>query len=128
MLSQISATLSHTPFSLTATTAFSLRPSFTPKFRFYPFHFGGRRFSSAVSMDGSPSPSTVDSISEDLKNQRLENYGGDNHGTDVVNNAIDTDNISQDSVRLRLEELKWDNSFVRELPGDPRTDIIPREV
>ncbi|KAL6604820.1 hypothetical protein ACP70R_042764 [Stipagrostis hirtigluma subsp. patula] len=30
--------------------------------------------------------------------------------------------------RLTLEELAWDNSFVRELPGDPRSDAIPREV
>ena len=30
--------------------------------------------------------------------------------------------------RLALEELPWDHSFVRELPGDPRSDAIPREV
>ncbi|KAK3132300.1 hypothetical protein QOZ80_6AG0519230 [Eleusine coracana subsp. coracana] len=30
--------------------------------------------------------------------------------------------------RLSLEELPWDHSFVRELPGDPRSDTIPREV
>ncbi|CAA7407994.1 unnamed protein product [Spirodela intermedia] len=29
---------------------------------------------------------------------------------------------------LPLEELNWDHSFVRELPGDPRTDSTPREV
>ncbi|KAL5983367.1 hypothetical protein ACLOJK_017451 [Asimina triloba] len=29
--------------------------------------------------------------------------------------------------RLKLEELSWDHSFVRELPGDPRTDAIPRQ-
>lgn len=33
-----------------------------------------------------------------------------------------------DKPRLKLEELKWDHSFVRELPGDPRTDRMPREV
>ncbi|KAL8489808.1 hypothetical protein ACS0TY_025140 [Phlomoides rotata] len=131
MLSQISATLSHTPSSLTATTAFSFRPYFRPKFRFYPFNSQRRRFSSVVSMDGSSSPpaaASVDCISEDLKNQRLENHSGNNHGMDGVNNAMNTENISQNRVRLKLEELKWDNSFVRELPGDPRTDIIPREV
>ncbi|KAG2611025.1 protein adenylyltransferase SelO-like [Panicum virgatum] len=32
------------------------------------------------------------------------------------------------SRRLALEELPWDHSFVRELPGDPRSDTIPREV
>lgn len=31
-------------------------------------------------------------------------------------------------IRLKLEDLNWDHSFVRELPGDPRTDLIPREV
>ncbi|CAH9072235.1 unnamed protein product [Cuscuta europaea] len=30
--------------------------------------------------------------------------------------------------KIKLEELNWDNSFVRELPGDPRTDSMPREV
>lgn len=30
--------------------------------------------------------------------------------------------------RLKLEALNWDHSFVRELPGDPRTDTIPRQV
>ncbi|RCV21443.1 hypothetical protein SETIT_4G140000v2 [Setaria italica] len=30
--------------------------------------------------------------------------------------------------RVALEELPWDHSFVRELPGDPRSDAIPREV
>ncbi|XP_027936805.1 uncharacterized protein LOC114191669 [Vigna unguiculata] len=30
--------------------------------------------------------------------------------------------------RLSLEDLKWDHSFVRELPADPRSDSFPREV
>ncbi|KAG6474757.1 protein adenylyltransferase SelO-like [Zingiber officinale] len=30
--------------------------------------------------------------------------------------------------RLSLEELNWDHSFARELPGDPRTDTISRQV
>ncbi|KAI3449907.1 hypothetical protein Pfo_006572 [Paulownia fortunei] len=70
-------------------------------------------------MDGDSSPAaaaSVDSISDDLKNQSLEN---NNHNEDGV---------SQNRVKLKLEELKWDHSFVRELPGDPRTDLIPREV
>ncbi|KAG0469006.1 hypothetical protein HPP92_018334 [Vanilla planifolia] len=29
---------------------------------------------------------------------------------------------------LKLEELNWDHSFVRELPGDPRSDNMTREV
>ncbi|XP_062228816.1 uncharacterized protein LOC133926763 [Phragmites australis] len=31
-------------------------------------------------------------------------------------------------LRLTLEELAWDHSFVRELPSDPRSDAMPREV
>ncbi|XP_077254132.1 uncharacterized protein LOC143893073 [Tasmannia lanceolata] len=36
--------------------------------------------------------------------------------------------LGKEGVRLKLEDLKWDHSFVRDLPGDPRTDSIPREV
>lgn len=28
----------------------------------------------------------------------------------------------------KLEDLNWDHSFVRELPGDSRSDSIPRQV
>jgi hypothetical protein len=52
---------------------------------------------------------SVDSVAQDLKNQSL---GGDDTKT----------------LGLRLEDLNWDHSFVRALPGDPRTDTIPREV
>ncbi|XP_047971575.1 protein adenylyltransferase SelO [Salvia hispanica] len=124
MLSHISASLSHTS-SLTATTAFSLRPSLTSRFRLHPFNSRKLRFSSAASMDRTSPPASVDSISEDLKNQRLEE---DNHVVDGVRNAANSDNITPNRVNLKLEELKWDHSFVRELPGDPRTDSIPREV
>jgi hypothetical protein len=30
--------------------------------------------------------------------------------------------------RRALEELAWDESFVRELPADPRSDNTPRQV
>jgi len=30
--------------------------------------------------------------------------------------------------KRELEDLNWDNSFVRDLPSDPRTDPFPREV
>ncbi|KAB1221102.1 hypothetical protein CJ030_MR3G024347 [Morella rubra] len=72
---------------------------------------GGR---GVVSMD-SPSPdlvASVDSVADDLKNQSL--------GSD--------DGNERKKHRLKLEDLNWDHSFVRELPGDPRTDKIPREV
>ncbi|ERN11600.1 hypothetical protein AMTR_s00022p00185610 [Amborella trichopoda] len=32
------------------------------------------------------------------------------------------------AMRRSLEDLNWDNSFVRELPGDQRTDGPPRQV
>ncbi|KAL2323827.1 hypothetical protein Fmac_022885 [Flemingia macrophylla] len=41
-----------------------------------------------------------------------------------------TQRLSNHNLRtpLRLQDLNWDHSFVRELPADPRTDSIPREV
>ncbi|KAL7126844.1 hypothetical protein ABFS83_14G213400 [Erythranthe nasuta] len=135
MFSQISATLSHTSSSLTATTAFSLRSFCRPKFRLRPskpsYSQTRRQFSAVVSMDGSSSPpsaASVDSISEDLKNQMLGNQSGVNLGRDSADNGAQIDSVSPNRVKLKLEELKWDHSFVRELPGDPRTDLIPREV
>ncbi|XP_051141929.1 uncharacterized protein LOC127258907 [Andrographis paniculata] len=59
---------------------------------------------------------SLDAISDSLKNQSLED---DNRNED---------SNSQNRVNLKLEELKWDHSFVRELPGDPITDLTPREV
>ncbi|KAK4373795.1 hypothetical protein RND71_004472 [Anisodus tanguticus] len=50
---------------------------------------------------------SIDSVANELKKQSVE-------GTK--------------NVKLNVEELNWDNSFVRELPGDPRTDSIPRQV
>ncbi|PKU79446.1 uncharacterized protein LOC110111157 [Dendrobium catenatum] len=38
------------------------------------------------------------------------------------------DRARQNGALLKLEELNWDHSFVRELPCDPRSDIMPREV
>jgi len=57
------------------------------------------------------SAATVDSVANDLKKQSLKG----------------TENVDISS-KLNIEELNWDNSFVRELPGDPRSDSIPREV
>lgn len=54
------------------------------------------------------SAAIVDSVVDDLKKQSL---GG-----------------VESKRKLNLEELNWDNSFVRELPCDPRSDNIPREV
>ncbi|XP_038697097.1 protein adenylyltransferase SelO-like [Tripterygium wilfordii] len=73
---------------------------------------------SDVSMDSDvPSPevaASVDSVTQDLQNQSLGMDGGD----------------GKNSIRgkLKLEDLNWDHSFVRELPGDQRSDTIPRQV
>ncbi|GFQ01209.1 hypothetical protein PHJA_002264800 [Phtheirospermum japonicum] len=128
MFSHISTSLSHSSSSLTSTTTdFS--------FQFYPFNrFNSpkRHFSSVVSTDIAFSPvASVESISEDLKNQTLEHNNGNNnnnYGRDGVNIGMNVDNICQNSVKLKLEELKWDHSFVRELLGDPRSYLTPREV
>ncbi|WRX31866.1 Protein adenylyltransferase SelO - like 1 [Theobroma cacao] len=65
-----------------------------------------------------PSSLSVESIAEGLKNQSLTEQDNDN-----INNKIKNKN-----VKLGLEDLNWDHSFVRELPGDPRSDSIPRQV
>lgn len=70
----------------------------------------------------SPSPETaaaVDSVARDLQNQSLR--GGEDQRDDGFGNGAKR-------ARLKLEDLIWDHSFVRELPGDPRTDTMPREV
>ncbi|KAJ0787437.1 hypothetical protein HanOQP8_Chr02g0082471 [Helianthus annuus] len=37
-------------------------------------------------------------------------------------------NSVTDALKLSLEDLNWDHSFVRELPGDPRTDFMQRQL
>ncbi|KZV44359.1 selenoprotein O [Dorcoceras hygrometricum] len=130
MFSHITASVSHTSTSLTAITAFSRRRPVLPAavFRFSPFKSQKSRPFTVFSMDGSPSPSgtaAVDSISDGLRNQRLEGVKDDSY---VATNSLDNDGAAQKRVKLKLEELRWDHSFVRELPGDPRTDLIPRQV
>ena len=61
-------------------------------------------------MESSPSAdvaASVDSLADGLRNQSLG---------------------SENRALLKLEELNWDHSFVRELPGDPRADPNPRQV
>lgn len=53
----------------------------------------------------------VDSVADELKKQKLSG-----------------DEDVRVKLRKSLDDLTWDHSFVRELPGNPRTDIIPREV
>nr|GEZ88155.1 putative UPF0061 protein [Tanacetum cinerariifolium] len=37
-------------------------------------------------------------------------------------------NKQTSNVKLKLEDLNWDHSFARELPCDPRNDVVSREV
>lgn len=48
----------------------------------------------------------------------------DQSSIDSVTQRLSNHNLH----RLSLEDLKWDHSFVRELPADPRSDSFPREV
>ena len=136
MLSHLSsASLPLKPSTVTATAflrlssrnlhfSYSSCPIFSPFFRSRPslsfklsrsFHFrpgvsSESAFSPSRSMEASPSAdaaATVESLADGLRNQRLG---------------------SENRVLLRLEDLNWDHSFVHELPGDPRTDPIPRQV
>ena len=117
-----------------------------PLFRFYPFHSLKSRpchlplppppSSSAFSfachvstrgfpMDSPPPPdlaeSAVDSVARDLKNQSLDDDKVEEAGPTLLN--------SDDKKKKKsLEDLCWDHSFVTALPGDRRTDTIPREV
>ncbi|XP_051143485.1 uncharacterized protein LOC127259912 [Andrographis paniculata] len=128
MLSHVTPSLSRTSVALSGgTTRLFSRPSIRRKFHFNArrsFNLRRRHFSTFVSMDGGFSPAaaaSVGSIAEDLKNRRLNN----GNGADGVSKD---GSFCRDKVKLKLEELKWDHSFVRELPGDPRTDLIPRQV
>ena len=78
-----------------------------------------------VSMDSSPSADvavSVDSVARDLQNQSLKSDDHLHQDGDFSNGN------NNKKVRLNLEDLNWDHSFVRELPGDPRTDRFQREV
>ncbi|XVF47520.1 hypothetical protein PTKIN_Ptkin03bG0115400 [Pterospermum kingtungense] len=104
-----------------------LRHSY-PKFIFNPTLPLKPRFSfachvstgSSLPMDSPsadpPSSLSVDSVADGLKSQSLR---------EKDDNIVNSKNKN---VKFSLEDLNWDHSFVRELPGDPRTDSIPRQV
>ncbi|XP_010419868.1 PREDICTED: uncharacterized protein LOC104705550 [Camelina sativa] len=71
------------------------------------------RMDSSPASSSSPTPvtdSSADSLAKDLQNQTLG----------AVDEGV--------KVKRKLEDFNWDHSFVKELPGDPRTDVISREV
>ncbi|KAM3324506.1 protein adenylyltransferase SelO [Capsicum chacoense] len=113
ILSKISPSLLHTSSSSTAllfSKSFRLNFPFHLKnpFSSYPIHHN--RFGALFS-----SMDSVDSVADKFKNQSLENDGSNS-------------NSNSNKRLLKLDELNWDHSFVRELPADPRTDTLPREV
>lgn len=84
----------------------SLRRGLTRNFHFYPRNrFLACRVMDSPDHGSAAAPPLIDSVTQDFKNQ-----------------TIHSNNFKT------LEDLNWDNSFVRELPSDPRTDSFPREV
>ncbi|CAA7039883.1 unnamed protein product [Microthlaspi erraticum] len=90
-------------------------PSLRREFRLSPSRSSSsfRRMESSPASSSSPTPvtaSAADSLAKDLHNQTL---GAVDEGA---------------KIKRRLEDFNWDHSFVKELPGDPRSDVISREV
>lgn len=75
------------------------------KFHLYPRNYHHRIRGAMEDGLSSSSAPLLESVTEDFKNQSLV-----------------------EKKMLELEDLNWENSFVRELPSDPRTDPFPREV
>ncbi|KAF2614279.1 hypothetical protein F2Q70_00007362 [Brassica cretica] len=48
--------------------------------------------------------------------------------TDSLGEETQSQTDEGDKIKRKLEELNWDHSFVKELPGDPRSDVISRKV
>ncbi|KAL1221694.1 hypothetical protein V5N11_009203 [Cardamine amara subsp. amara] len=101
------STTSKFPFCSSLQRDLRLSPSRSSSFR-------RMESSPASSSSSSPTPVTssaaADSLAKDLQNQTL----GD------VDGSV--------KVKRKLEDFNWDHSFVKELPGDPRSDVISREV
>lgn len=102
LLTQTLLTLSH----FSPKTVFSVSLSSSLRRARRNFHFCPRIV--ACRAMGSPEQqgfsASLDSVTQDLQNHNLQSH------------------------KLKLEDLNWDHSFVRELPPDPRTDPLPREV
>ncbi|KAH0931440.1 hypothetical protein HID58_008557 [Brassica napus] len=86
----------------TSSTEFPFCPSIRRELRLVPSRSSSSSFRR---MESSPASET-DSLGEDMQNQTDEG----------------------DKIKRKLEEFNWDHSFVNELPGDPRSDVISRKV
>lgn len=114
--------LPHLSFTAFNPRLYQSKSRFCPSFplKFSRLSFACHVDSGRVPMD-SPLPDvsvSIDSVAQDLQNQSLQSNASE---------SVDLSNGTK-KVRLKLEDLHWDHSFVRELPGDPRTDSMPREV
>ncbi|CAM8955704.1 unnamed protein product [Rhodiola kirilowii] len=90
---------------------FSCRKFVRPQPSIVACAFGTNSTPMDTEASSSPTPqpaASIDSVTRDFKNQSLESGGT--------------------GIKKRLEDLTWDHSFVHELPGDSRTDVIPRQV
>ncbi|XP_076923281.1 uncharacterized protein LOC143585360 [Bidens hawaiensis] len=106
MISHLTVSLSHHPCVSSTAFRHRLRLLFPPKLSFRR-HRNTASFSTNASMETTTGLS-IDSITDGLKKQSLSD--------------------DDKRVKLSLEDFNWDHSFVRELPGDPRTDVMQRQV
>jgi uncharacterized protein YdiU (UPF0061 family) len=67
-------------------------------------------------------------MAENLKDLRLEDGIDGAAASDNKGKSVAGDEAPGSSGRKKLEELNWDHSFVRELPGDERTGGPTRQV
>ncbi|XP_047317931.1 protein adenylyltransferase SelO [Impatiens glandulifera] len=127
--------LSHFPGSISLSSSLSTARRFLPLCIPPPPSF---------SISASRSPLTFLFRASNLKTSRLRTFSGFStysrgipmdSGSVIANSSVesiadDLKNQSLGDVRVKstLEDLNWENSFVRELPADPSTDNIPRQV
>ena len=100
---------------LTSSSKLQLSPSLGREFRLIPSRcsYSFRRMESPPASSSSPmsvTASETDSLAKDLQNQNL---GAVDEGA---------------KIKRKLEDFNWNHSYVKELPGDPRSDVTSREV
>ncbi|XP_059628843.1 uncharacterized protein LOC132271476 [Cornus florida] len=114
------------PYSLTSLTALYLRPLLLPTSKpLRQFHF---RPSNLLKSQPRPSSVACDAVSSSSGVSMDSSSRNPDLSVDSLADDFKKQSCCDDNVKLNLEDLKWDHSFVRDLPGDPRTDTMPREV
>lgn len=102
---------------LTSSSKLQFSPSLRRESRLIPSRSSSsfRRMESSPASSSSQTPVTAsetDSLAKDLQNQNL--------GASVDEGGA--------KIKRKLEDFNWNHSFVKELPGDPRSDVTSREV